>query len=110
MNKEIKLKIYVFILIILLIVATFYSLKFYEDYMHAKEYRKIIKNESSFDTKDWMTVPMIIKHRNISQQFVCDEFNLTYPCLNSQSTVKELCKKNNLNCSNVINEINTKQK
>jgi len=62
--------------------------------------------ESNIQIQPWMNVGVIEKKFNITQESLSKVLFVNVSKISHRSTLDSICKKNHLNCTEVVNELN----
>lgn len=100
-----KRSLYTFLILVLILLIFFFSFRAYNHYTVFKIHKGYFKQLNP-NIESWMTVHLIIKRFNIAQDVIFKELNVTNTISNQRSSIDSICKKNHLNCTQVINRLN----
>lgn len=107
MKKIKKNKVlYIFLILVLVLLIFLFSFRAYSHYNIFKSHKGYFKQLNP-NIESWMTVHLIIKRFNIPQDVILKELKVTNTISNQRSTIDSICKKNHLNCTEVINRLNS---
>jgi len=98
-NKEIC-----YILIVLVLILCLFAVRTYRQYnilrTHIEHFR-----QPNPEIEPWMTVSLVAKQFGIPEDEIFQELNTTKKLSHERLTLDGICKKNHLNCTDVINKI-----
>ena len=99
---------YIFMIVVIVVLAILiivFCLRTYRGYLTFKSHESYFKHQN-IGIEPWMNVHVIEKRFNITQVDLSKELNINVSKISQTSTLDSLCKKNNLNCTEVVNELN----
>lgn len=105
MRKKTKIIIFT-ILIVLFIVLIIVSIQTYRNYTILKNHREYF-NQPNPQIQDWMTINTLKEFYNISNDEMCMNLKINDTLSNNKMTIKKICQKNKLNCTEVMAELNS---
>ena len=103
-KKDVASPLYAVVLVLILLILLF-SFRTYNHYTALKSHRGYFKQPNP-EIQSWMTVRSVVRHFNISENAIYQEFKLNATLSNNRLTIESLCKKNKLNCTEAIIRIN----
>ena len=90
-------------------IIVFFILRTYKQYEMFKNHENFFRQNRP-PIESWMTVELLIDRFHIPPEIVLDELHINYTVSTQRSTIDSICKKNNLNCTEVVNDLNNIQK
>lgn len=97
--------LYVSLIVVLILLILLFSFRTYRHYTVLKSHRGYFRQPNQ-EIQSWMAVSTIVRHFNISQEAVLHELKSNVSISESRMSIDSICKKNNLNCTQVINNLN----
>jgi len=99
----------IILIIVLVIIIIFFILRTYRQYEMFKSHENYFK-QSNIQIQPWMNIRIIERRFNITQDDLSKELNINTSKISQRSTIDSICKKNHLNCTDVVNVLNSLQK
>ncbi len=101
---------FILILIVLLIFLSsilFFKVKsFNTNKLNFEKYSTKFSEGSSYEIEDWMSVSFVENYYNISDERVEEIFGLDLKFKEERKSIKEICKKNDLECGPILLKLN----
>lgn len=94
------------LLIILIVLTVVFSARTVHKYEVWNDHEDYLKSNDNYVT-DWMHINLISKRSGIPKESIYDIIGIEESFTNSRKPLNELCKGNNLNCTKVVQELNT---
>jgi hypothetical protein len=110
---------FLIIILILVILISIFSYNAYNHFNQFSSHQKYLKSEN-ISIESWMPINFVVERFNIPREIIYKKLNITESqnkrllqkinITDFQSskrlTIADVCKENNLNCSEVIDELN----
>ncbi len=103
-----RIILYMALLLSLVLLAFVLSKSAVNHYHSFKDQQREIKNANFTQIESWMTPRTIIRRFNLSESDLVNELKTNSNKTNFRVPLDSICKKNKLNCSLVVEELNKK--
>jgi len=100
---------YIILILILLLLILLFSFRAYTHYTELKSHREHIRQPDS-KIKSWMPLILVMKDFNITEDELIKILKIDNSFRNRRLTIDLVCKKNHLNCTEVVSELNDLRK
>jgi len=97
--------IFAVVILALVLLVFFFSFRAYKHYTALKSHENYFKQPNP-EIEPWMTTHLIIRKFNISEEALFKELKVNDTRANQRQTIYNICKKNHLNCTEVVSELN----
>lgn len=105
MNKEDK-TFYWLIVLALIVVTAIMVFRAFRDYNDFRAHRAYFRQPPQ-EIKSWMPLGFVSKRYQISKEDLVRELKLSDFLLNEKLTIDKICEKNQLNCTQVVENLNS---
>ncbi|MFA5855982.1 MAG: hypothetical protein WC867_01385 [Candidatus Pacearchaeota archaeon] len=109
MKKISKKNLQVILIVILLILMVFFIFRAYIHFTNFKDHKNDLKNPEP-KIEEWMNVHQAINRFNLPEDKVLEELKLKKTIQYQKLTIDQACKKNHLNCTEIIEKLNNLKK
>ncbi len=109
MKKKNKIILFSVLLIVVLILISFFSFRLinrYDNYIKHKDFFK----QDNVHIESWMAVSVVKNKFNLSNQDLFEDYNIEDKFWYNRYTLDEICEKFNLDCEKYVEELNQKVK
>ena len=103
-NKFLYLSM-IIVIIILIVLIVFFALRTIRQYSVLRNHENYFK-ENNLEIEPWMNIHLIEKRFNITQDNLSGELKINSSRIDQRQTLDSICKKNHLNCTEVVNDLN----
>jgi hypothetical protein len=107
LSKSDKIIIYSAILILLIIIILILSLRASYNYHEFRETKNYFGTTMNPLISSWMTPDTILRHFNINEEDLFRELEITESESSLRTPLYRICLKKNINCPDLINELNS---
>ena len=100
---------YVSLITALVLLIFLFSFRAYMHYTVLKSHREYFRQPNP-EIQSWMTIHSVARHFNISESALFQEMNVSATMSNRRLTIEGICKKNNLDCNEMLIRLNLLKK
>ena len=93
------------LLIILVLLTIMFAVRTIHRYETWREHREYLKSGNK-TIEDWMTVNLIVNRSGIPKEIIYNELGVKESFTNDRKHLNKLCQENNLNCTQVVANLN----
>lgn len=104
-NKR-EIAVYVVILIVLIILALVFLFYAFSNYHSFRTHQNYFKS-SNVTIESWMTPHTILRHFNISESSLFSELGISNTTGNLRIPLSQICTEKKLNCTEVVDKLNS---
>jgi len=106
-NKKIDKKsiLYIVLILVLILFIILFLIRVHQHYSIFKNHEKYFE-QANPKIESWMTVNVLIKYFNISTDSLTKELKIKNNFQYQRLTIDRICRKNHLNCTEVVNNFN----
>jgi len=121
-NKKMnwQAEVIIFAGLIIFVLMIFFTVKAYYHYTELESHRKYFMQQNA-PIQDWMTIRSIVRQYNLTESVIYEELNVTPgtiveelgvddSILVDRMTIQTICVKKHLDCSSVVNRLNSIRK
>jgi hypothetical protein len=103
-NNNLRI-LYAILIIVLVLVIFFFLFRFYQHYTQFRNHQKYFRQPNPL-IESWMPVDVVIRDFRVPPEVLFNELKINNTFSNQKLTLDNICKKNNLNCTEVVNNLN----
>jgi hypothetical protein len=96
---------YLVLILILVFFIILFLIRIHQHYTMFRNHEKYFKQPNP-QIESWMTVDTLIRYFHISPDYLAKELKVNNTFLNQRLTIDSICKKNHLNCTEVVSNLN----
>ena len=97
------------VIIVLIIIIALFIARTFTQYHTFKNHENYFK-QPNVEIQPWMNIEIIENRFNITQESLSKELDINASKISPKSTLDSICRKNHLNCNDVVNELNNIKK
>jgi hypothetical protein len=97
---------YIILIAIVTLLILFFAVQTYSHYKNFRGHQAYL-HQPTLGIEPWMTVHGASLRFNVSENLIFKELNVTDAITNQRLTIGDICKKNNLNCTEVLDNLNS---
>jgi len=105
MKDKKKFVFWSLLLIILLLLTVVFAARTIQKYETWKQHKEYLKSDNK-TIQDWMSVNLIVNRSGIPKELIYNELGIKESFTNDRKHLSKLCQENNLNCTQVVSELN----
>lgn len=88
------------------IVVVFSFYRAYVDYHSFRGHQNYIRNASNLSIQDWMTPHTVLRHFNVSEDYLLNQLNITNSSSDLRSPISKICVAKKIDCGALIVRLN----
>ncbi|VVB78169.1 Uncharacterised protein [uncultured archaeon] len=97
--------LYLILIILLVLLIIFYVYRVHTQYTQFKSHQKYFRQQNP-QIESWMPVDVVVRYFHIPPEILFNELRISNTRLNQRLTLDSICKKNQLNCTRVVDDLN----
>ena len=98
--------VYLIIIFVLVVLIAIFLIRAYVHYVNLRIHRNYLRQPNA-KIESWMSIHTVIRDFNLSNETILfRELQINNSFANQRLTLDILCKKNHLNCSQVVDSLN----
>lgn len=95
----------IIVIIVLVLIMVFFAVRTYSNYNLLKSHRHYFR-QKNITIQSWMNVHSVLRVFNVSSKDLSKELGMNLTSLDQRSTLESICNKKNLNCTQVVYDLN----